>query len=108
MIISGDILRMHLDYTAWASGRLMEAATTLSPEDLLRDFGTADKTLMGTLVHVFGADRIWLARVLGEANPQPPGAEYHYPAPGGCGFADRKSTRLNSSHEFVSRMPSSA
>ena len=24
------------------------------------------------------------------------------------GFLDRKSTRLNSSHEFVSRMPSSA
>ena len=24
------------------------------------------------------------------------------------GFEDRKSTRLNSSHEFVSRMPSSA
>ena len=29
---------------------------------------------------------------------------------GGCEqvFGDRKSTRLNSSHEFVSRMPSSA
>ena len=26
----------------------------------------------------------------------------------GAGFGDRKSTRLNSSHEFVSRMPSSA
>ena len=25
-----------------------------------------------------------------------------------CGARDRKSTRLNSSHEFVSRMPSSA
>ena len=25
-----------------------------------------------------------------------------------CGLQDRKSTRLNSSHEFVSRMPSSA
>ena len=25
-----------------------------------------------------------------------------------CGTGDRKSTRLNSSHEFVSRMPSSA
>ena len=25
-----------------------------------------------------------------------------------CGVKDRKSTRLNSSHEFVSRMPSSA
>ena len=27
---------------------------------------------------------------------------------GDSAFADRKSTRLNSSHEFVSRMPSSA
>ena len=26
----------------------------------------------------------------------------------GIAFVDRKSTRLNSSHEFVSRMPSSA
>jgi hypothetical protein len=50
MSIPGDILRMHLDYTAWASGRLMETATALPPEDLRRDFGTADKTLMGTLV----------------------------------------------------------
>ena len=29
-------------------------------------------------------------------------------APGAQPAADRKSTRLNSSHEFVSRMPSSA
>lgn len=79
MSISGDILRIHLDYTAWASGRLMETAIALPPEDLRRNFGTADKTLMGTLVHVFGADRIWVARVQGEANPQPPGAEYHDP-----------------------------
>lgn len=80
MIISGNILRMHLDYASWASGRLMETAIALSPEDLRRDFGTADKTLMGTLVHVFGADRIWLARVQGQANPQPPGPEYQDPA----------------------------
>lgn len=80
MTIPGDILRVHLDYTTWASCRLMEAAVALPPEDLRRDFGTADKTLMGTLVHVFGADRIWLTRVKGEANPQRPGPEYHDPA----------------------------
>ena len=28
--------------------------------------------------------------------------------PGGSGSKDRKSTRLNSSHEWISRMPSSA
>ena len=27
---------------------------------------------------------------------------------GGCGYPDRKSTRLNSSHRSLSRMPSSA
>ena len=35
-----------------------------------------------------------------------PGFEYDQRDQGGVG--DRKSTRLNSSHEFVSRMPSSA
>jgi hypothetical protein len=80
MIISSNILRVHLDYTNWASGRLMEAAIALSPEDLRRDFGTADKTLMGTLVRIFGADRIWLVRVQGQTNPHPPGPEYRDPA----------------------------
>jgi len=70
MTIPGDMLRMHLDYTTWASGRMLGSAAALPPEDLRRDFGTADKTLMGTLVHVFGADRIWLSRVHGEATPR--------------------------------------
>ena len=44
----------------------MEAAGGLTQEELTRDFGTADKSVLGTLVHVFGADRIWLARLKGE------------------------------------------
>jgi uncharacterized damage-inducible protein DinB len=60
---------MHLDYTTWASARLLEAAAKLSPEELSRDFGTADKSVAGTLGHVFAADRIWMARIQG----QPPG-----------------------------------
>lgn len=47
----------------------MDAATKLSPEELTRDFKTADKTVLDTLVHVFAADRIWLARVRGESRP---------------------------------------
>jgi len=66
MLISPEVLRTHLDYTAWASARLVEAASQLTPEELTRDFGTADKTVLGTLVHCFAADRIWMKRVSGE------------------------------------------
>lgn len=61
---------MHLAYTTWASRRLVDAASRLAPEELRRDFQTADHSVLGTLVHVFAADRIWLARVSGGA-PQP-------------------------------------
>ena len=66
MTVNVDTLRTHLDYTTWASGRLLEAAGKLSPEELTRDFGTADKSVVGTLAHVFAADRIWMARIEGK------------------------------------------
>ena len=67
MAVSADTLRMHLDYSAWASGRLLETAAKLSGDELLRDFQTADKNVRDTLAHIFGADRIWLARVEGNS-----------------------------------------
>jgi uncharacterized damage-inducible protein DinB len=78
MRVSAEVLRAHIGYTAWASRCLVESAGRLSPEELTRDFGTADKSVLGTLVHVFGADRIWLARVRGEAvHTFLTGADYH-------------------------------
>jgi len=68
--ISVAALRSHLGYTAWASRALVEAAGRLSHEELTRDFGTADKSVLGTLVHIFGADRVWLARLRGEPQPR--------------------------------------
>jgi uncharacterized damage-inducible protein DinB len=77
MTVPAAILRTHLDYTFWASRALVEAARALSPEELTRDFGTADKSVLGTLVHVFAADRIWLARFLGEPQKSTTAADYH-------------------------------
>jgi uncharacterized damage-inducible protein DinB len=65
MRVPVEILRSHIGYSAWASAQLVEAASRLAPDELTRDFGTADKSVLGTLVHVFGADRIWLARLTG-------------------------------------------
>jgi uncharacterized damage-inducible protein DinB len=65
MELSANAVRTHLDYTAWASARLVAAAGALTPEELTRDFGTADRSVLGTLVHIYGADRIWLGRIRG-------------------------------------------
>jgi uncharacterized damage-inducible protein DinB len=69
MVIPAELLRNHFAYNNWADQRLLDAAAKLSPEELTRDFGTADKSVLGTLVHVFGAERLWLARFHGELNP---------------------------------------
>jgi len=65
MPTSADCVRDHLEYSAWASRRLVDAAAILSPEELTRDFGTSDRSVLGTLAHTFGADRVWLARMTG-------------------------------------------
>jgi len=67
--MSPGSLLTHLNYTVWASRRLVEAAAQLTPEELTRDFGASDKSVLGTLVHVFAADRIWLCRVTGSSLP---------------------------------------
>ncbi len=59
------ILDRHLQYTAWATNHVMTAIAELPTEDLERDFKTADRTIVATLAHIFGADRIWLDRVNG-------------------------------------------
>ncbi|MBZ5577083.1 MAG: DinB family protein [Acidobacteriia bacterium] len=80
MVISPDVLRTQLAYSAWASQRLVGAASRLTPDELNRDFQTADRHVLGTLVHVYAADRIWLARVTGAPSPAfTTDADYHFP-----------------------------
>ena len=45
----------------------MRAVEQIPEEHLTHDFQTADRSILRTLVHVFAADRIWLARVRGQA-----------------------------------------
>lgn len=63
MTVSLEVLQHHVDYTIWASQRLLNAVTGLSTEELSHDFGTADKTIAGTLAHLYMADKNWLARL---------------------------------------------
>lgn len=65
MHLSLETLQLHIDYTVWADRKLLEAAAALTPEELTRDFGTADKSILGTLLHVYGGDYVWIERMRG-------------------------------------------
>jgi uncharacterized damage-inducible protein DinB len=65
MSVSASTILEHLDYSSWASRRLVDAVSQLSPEDLTRDFATADRSILGTLVHIYAADRAWIGRIEG-------------------------------------------
>ena len=51
-----------LSYTEWANDLAIEAAAKLPEESLRRDFGISHKSIFGTLVHMAGAEWIWLER----------------------------------------------
>ena len=54
-------------YTEWANARVLDAAEKLPPEELLRDVRISHKSILGTLLHVAGADWMWLERWLGNS-----------------------------------------
>ena len=51
-----------LNYTEWANELAMEAALKLPDDGLRRDFGISHKSIFGTLLHMAGAEWIWLER----------------------------------------------
>jgi len=55
-------IRHLFDYTEWANDLAMVAAGKLSDDQLRRDVGISHKSIFGTLLHMAGADWIWLER----------------------------------------------
>jgi len=56
-----DIKRL-FDYTEWANDLAMQAAAKLPDADLRRDVGISHGSIFGTLVHMAGAEWIWVER----------------------------------------------
>lgn len=65
MKIDAVFLALQLDYSRWASERSVEAARPLDEDELARDLGNSYGGVLGTLVHVYQGDRIWLSRLTG-------------------------------------------
>jgi len=56
-----DIKRL-FDYTEWANDLAIAAAAKLPDEHLRRDVAISHGSILGTLVHMAGAEWIWLER----------------------------------------------
>jgi uncharacterized damage-inducible protein DinB len=59
----------HLQYSSWASRKVLDAARSLNPDDLARNVGNSHQSILGTLSHIHLADRIWYARVVDPNEP---------------------------------------
>jgi len=50
------------NYTEWANNLAMDVAAKLSDDNLRRDVGISHQCIFGTLLHMAGAEWIWLER----------------------------------------------
>jgi uncharacterized damage-inducible protein DinB len=55
-------IKLLFDYTEWANDLAMDAAKKLPDETLRRDVGISHRSIFGTLLHMAGAEWIWLQR----------------------------------------------
>lgn len=55
-------IRELFEYNGWANSRLLDAASNLSQEDYARDVRSSFPSIHHTLVHILGAEWIWLSR----------------------------------------------
>lgn len=60
--MSPDEIRLLYQYDSWANRRVLGAASALSPEQFTRDLGSSFRSVRDTLVHIMGAQWIWLER----------------------------------------------
>ncbi len=64
-----DHLRRMARYNRWANDRLYQACATLDEVVYRAEGRMFFGSIHGTLNHLLVADRLWLARILGEGNP---------------------------------------
>lgn len=66
MLIATELLAQHFEYSLWASLKVLEVAERLPVDVIEKDRGNSFGGILGTLTHIFQADRIWWKRFTGQ------------------------------------------
>jgi uncharacterized damage-inducible protein DinB len=72
---SATMMRDLLLYMLWADRMMLKAVREVKPEDLTRDAGVSFGSLLGTMIHMLGSQRRWLARFAGGPTERSPGLQ---------------------------------
>jgi uncharacterized damage-inducible protein DinB len=54
------------EFNYWAKARLMTVVESLSYEQFAKDLGSSHRSIHGTLIHIVGAEHVWLSRWTGQ------------------------------------------
>jgi uncharacterized damage-inducible protein DinB len=54
-------------YNDWANKRSLQAASALTPEQFTKPLGNSFSSVRDTLVHMYGAENVWLQRFKGSS-----------------------------------------
>jgi len=54
--------RLLYDYNVWANNRTLDSCAALSEEQFTRDLSSSFRSVRDTLVHIYGAEWVWLER----------------------------------------------
>lgn len=69
-----DIAKL-LTYGRWATGKILDSASVLTPEEFGQPIGGSFGSVQGTLAHLYGADWVWLERFHGRSPRALPDAD---------------------------------
>jgi uncharacterized damage-inducible protein DinB len=65
------IVRHLIAHTIWADRQHLDALAVVRGDDLTRDTGSSFPSLLATMGHVLGAERVWLTRFVGRPGHLP-------------------------------------
>jgi uncharacterized damage-inducible protein DinB len=74
MSAPASVVRELLIYMLWADRQMLKAVRDVRPEDLTRDAGRSFGSMLGTMAHMAGSQRMWLTRFSGRQLDRIPGA----------------------------------
>jgi uncharacterized damage-inducible protein DinB len=74
-MVDASTARDLLIYMLWADRTMLGAVREVAPEHLTRDAGVSFGSLLGTMAHSLCAQKVWLARFLGQRLERPPSCD---------------------------------
>jgi uncharacterized damage-inducible protein DinB len=74
-MLAASTTRELLLYMLWADRLVLAAVRGVRDEDLLRDAGVSFGSILGTLAHMLGSQRMWVSRFLGTSLDRVPSIE---------------------------------